>query len=62
MILEREDTFVRVTPALMQEIFPELKESEDERIRQNCIHISGNFISAINDIRNKRVKNHENNN
>ena len=37
-VIKNNPDFVRVTPRLMEEIFPELEESEDERIRKNCIH------------------------
>ena len=50
---QENDTFVRVTPALLEEIFPELKECEDERIRKGLIDLiykvyaNTNYITCV---------------
>ena len=45
-VIKNNQDFVRVTPQLMEEIFPELKESEDEMIKKSLIDYFDRFKSG----------------
>ena len=44
-VIKNNPDFVRITPQLMGEIFPELAESEDERIKKNLIELFHDTVS-----------------
>ena len=47
-VIKNNPDFVRVTPKLMEEIFPELEESEDERMRSQTLKVLNYYKNEEN--------------